>query len=192
MEPDRNDAGGQHPIVDGREYEISFRASWLAGKSKFNARLYFNRLARTFDLAGAIADGNARARQTQPPLASDLRSPISSHFPPVPNANQPVLVSAVASDPDSVAGVTLYYALDGGSWRTLPMQRASLDSEYARFTGTVPGQAANHDRAILSSRHGQDSRRVCLPGARHELARTLRRAGRSGRGGAARTIFASS
>jgi hypothetical protein len=129
------------PIVDGREYEISFRARWLAGRRKLNARLYFNRLARTFDLPAPSRTGTPGG-----PNSTGLRlGPTFSelaHFPAVPNPNQPVLVSAVAGDPDSVEGVTLLYAVDGGAWRSLPMQRASLASEYARFTGTIPGQAA--------------------------------------------------
>jgi hypothetical protein len=132
---------GNVPIVDGREYEISFRARWLAGKRKLNARLYFNRLARTFDVPTPLRTGTPGAPNSTAARIGPTFTELT-HFPPVPNANQPVLVSAVASDPDSVDGVTLHYALDGGSWRTLPMQRASLDSEYTRFTGTVPGQAA--------------------------------------------------
>src|SRR5262249_16610492 len=48
-------------IVDGREYEISFRARWLAGRSKLNVRLYFNRLARTFDLDVPVRTGTPGA-----------------------------------------------------------------------------------------------------------------------------------
>ena len=46
-------------VVDVREYEISFRAKWLAGKRKLNARLYFNRLARTFDLPVPARNGTS-------------------------------------------------------------------------------------------------------------------------------------
>src|SRR6185295_634501 len=39
-------AGGR-AVVTGREYQISFRAKWLAGNNRLNTRLYFNRVAKT-------------------------------------------------------------------------------------------------------------------------------------------------
>jgi hypothetical protein len=64
-------------IVDGREYEISFRAKWIAGRSKLNARLYFNRLARTVDLDVPVRNGtpgalNSRFVPNIGPTYSDL------------------------------------------------------------------------------------------------------------------------
>ena len=38
---------GGRSVVDGREYEISFRAKWLSGSRQINSRLYFDRVART-------------------------------------------------------------------------------------------------------------------------------------------------
>ena len=34
-------------IDDGTDYEISFRAKWVAGASQLNSRLWFNRLSNT-------------------------------------------------------------------------------------------------------------------------------------------------
>src|SRR4030095_2646310 len=44
-------------VVNGREYEISFRAKWLSGDNHLNTRLYFNRVARTTLLAVASPNG---------------------------------------------------------------------------------------------------------------------------------------
>ena len=127
-------------IVDGREYEISFRARWLAGKSKLNARLYFNRLARTFDLAVPARSGtpgavNSRFAANIGPTFSDL-----SHSPVVPAAGLPVTVSVAASDPDGIASMTLRYSINGGAWQSVPMTADA--STLQRFNGTLPGQPA--------------------------------------------------
>ncbi len=125
-------------IVDGREYEIAFRAKWLAGKSKLNARLYFNRLARTIDLAVPLHAGTPGAMNSHyapnlGPTFSDL-----SHAPVVPIANRPVKVSALVSDPDGVESVAVKYSVAGGAWQGTLTTRDSGE----RFTATIPGQAA--------------------------------------------------
>jgi hypothetical protein len=134
------------PVVDGREYEISYRARWLAGGSKLNARLYFNRLARTFDLRVPLRSGtpgaiNSRLAPNLGPTFTDL-----AHAPVVPNPNQPVTVSVSASDPDGIASLALKYSVAGGPWQTTPMtlDLTRLDlSALPRFSGIIPGQAAN-------------------------------------------------
>src|SRR5205085_12580889 len=37
---------GNRDVVNGCEYLISFRATWISGSRQFHTRLYFNRLAR--------------------------------------------------------------------------------------------------------------------------------------------------
>jgi hypothetical protein len=129
-------------IVDGREYEISFRAKWLAGKRKLNARLYFNRLARTFDLAVPLRNGtpgaiNSRVAPNIGPTFSAL-----AHSPVVPSAGQPVEVSVTAEDPDGVGSVNLKYSIAGGAWQTAPMSSVFNDSTIQRFHAAIPGQPA--------------------------------------------------
>ena len=129
-------------IVDGREYEISFRAKWLAGRSLLNSRLYFNRLARTVQLAVPALNGtpgavNSRHLANIGPTFSNL-----CHFPVVPESSQPVTVSVEASDPDGVAAATLFYSVNGGAWQNLPMGTdLSLRSHHA--SATIPGQPAS-------------------------------------------------
>lgn len=126
-----------HRITNGRTYRISLRARWQAGSGLINTRLYFNRLARTTALAVPTAPGtpgaiNSRAVANLGPTYRDLR-----HAPAVPQPGQPVEVSVVAADPDGVAGLTLWYAADGGPFESLPMTAAG-----DRFVATVPGRAA--------------------------------------------------
>jgi hypothetical protein len=128
---------GNTAIVDGREYEISFRARWLAGASKVNARLYFNRLARTFDLPVPLHTGtpgaiNSRYESNIGPTYSGL-----SHSPVVPNAGQGVTISVTASDPDGVPAVTLRYSTAGGPWQSVPMIYLG-----GRFFAIIGGQLA--------------------------------------------------
>lgn len=124
-------------LVSGREYEISLRARWLAGGSRLNARLYFNKLARTLDLAmvprgGTPGAPNSRAVANLGPSVDAM-----SHSPAVPAASQPFVVSADIADPNGVAAATLNYAVNGGAWQSVPM--TALGS---RFTATVPGQGS--------------------------------------------------
>jgi hypothetical protein len=134
-------------VVDGREYEVSFRAKWLAGRSKLNARLYFNRLARTVDLDVPVRNGtpgaiNSRFVSNVGPTFSDF-----AHAPAVPNANAPVTVSVTASDPDGVTSLVLKYSVAGGPWQSVPMTPGSslstLSSQPSTFFARIPGQPAN-------------------------------------------------
>lgn len=129
-------------IVDGREYEVSFRAKWLAGKSLLNSRLYFNRLARTGQLAVPALNGtpgavNSRYATNLGPTFANLR-----HAPVVPEPSQPVTVSVEASDPDGVSVMTLFYSVAGGAWQSAPMTVGTQPSTPTQFTATIPGQPA--------------------------------------------------
>lgn len=128
------------PITNGLVYEVSFRAKWIAGCNRLNTRLYFNRLARTHELAAPSTHGtpgapNSTAVANLGPTFSDLRA-----WPAVPTNGQAVAVSVRSSDPDGLAAATLCYAVNGGSWRELPMG-ATLDVDgTTTLTGGIPGQ----------------------------------------------------
>ena len=103
-------------ITNGTDYEISFRAKWIAGCNRLNTRLYFNRLARTFDLAvpsfaGTPGAPNSRARGNLGPTFGSFR-----HAPVAPAATEPVTVSVVAQDPDGVSTAVLRWSANGGAW----------------------------------------------------------------------------
>lgn len=127
-------AGGR-AIQNGREYEIRFRARWVAGSPLLHTRLFFNRLARTTILptpqkTGTPGYRNSRSVANIGPMCSGLR-----HEPAVPVVRERVHVSVQADDPDGVASVTLWYRLDGSVWRSVPMEQS--DDVY---TGDIPPQ----------------------------------------------------
>lgn len=126
-------------IANNREYEISFRARWVAGSSQLNTRLYFNRLPRTTAIEQPVLRGtpgelNTRRETTIGPTYSDVR-----HSPVVPAPQAPVTVSARASDPSGVATMTLWYSVAGAAWVSVPM---ALGAD-GLHRGVIPGQAAS-------------------------------------------------
>jgi hypothetical protein len=141
---------GTAAIVNGREYEVSFRARWLAGKRKLNTRLYFNRLARTFDLPAALRTGTPGAVNSTATRIGPTFSELA-HAPAVPNPGQPVIVSVAADDPNGVGSVALNYAVDGGSWQSVPL---TLNTDTGKFTGVLPGQ--NAGAIVQFYVHGRD------------------------------------
>lgn len=125
-------------IQAGAQYQISYRAKWLSGSPQMHTRLYFNRAVRTTILEqpenhGTPGAPNSRAAANIGPSYREFR-----HSPAVPAAFEPVVVSAVASDPDGVASMTLWYAVSGGVWQSSAMTLAG-----GKWTATIPGQAAS-------------------------------------------------
>ncbi len=128
-----------HRITNGRTYRISLRARWQAGSNQLSTRLYFNRLARTTALAVPALHGtpgapNRAAEANLGPTYRDLH-----HAPVVPQPGEPVVVSVVAADPDGVAGLTLWYAVDSGGPASEPM----TDLGDGRFSAVVAGRPAS-------------------------------------------------
>jgi lamin tail-like protein/CotH protein len=125
-------------IANGTQYEISFKAKWVAGSNQLNSRLYFNRLPRTTlidrpEMNGSPGVQNTRYQADVGPTFSDL-----SHFPPVPFESEPVTVSVAATDPDGVASMTLRWRIDGQSWNSVAM---TIDGA-GTGTGQIPPQPA--------------------------------------------------
>jgi hypothetical protein len=128
-------AGG-HPIVNGKTYKVSFRARWVSGSNRLNTRLYFNRLARTTVLPVPEPNGTPGAQNTAFQANLGPSYAAFGHSPAVPAAFEPVLVSVVASDPDGVAGVTLWTSVAGGEATATSMQ----DAGGGTYQAVVPGQ----------------------------------------------------
>jgi len=131
-------AGGV-AVTNGLEYEISFRAKWVAGCNRLNTRLFFNRLARVTELAVPAQTGtpgaqNSRRVENAGPTFTGLR-----HDPPVPTNGQAMTVSVMAADPDGVASGALWYAVGDGAWQTVPMAMAPSAGATA-LTAGIPGQ----------------------------------------------------
>jgi hypothetical protein len=124
--------------TDGRTYEISFRAKWLAGHGLLNTRLYFDRLARTTQLLVPATNGTPGAANSAyvgniGPTCSGLQ-----HQPVVPDAGIPVSVSVAADDPDGIGTIKLWFGIEGSSWTSVNMTNAGGDV----YAATLPGQPA--------------------------------------------------
>ena len=129
---------GNTAIVDGRTYEISFRAKWLAGSRQVNHRLYFSRASyttvldapQTFGTPGAV---NSVYVANHGPTYEKL-----GHSPIVPAPSQAVTVTVRATDPDGIAAMTLRYNFNGGAWNNVTMTAGAG----GLYTGTIGGQSS--------------------------------------------------
>ncbi len=126
-------------ITNGLVYEISYRARWLSGSNRLNTRLYFNRCAKTTELLRTDEPGTPGVvnSTTQSNIGPSILQ--MTHSPVVPNANVPVTITATAADPDGVSGLTLYYAVNSGSFSTVAMTLNSAGD----YQAVIPGQAAS-------------------------------------------------
>jgi len=126
-------------VVNGREYQISFRARCLAGSSLLNTRLYFNRVARTTALPVPALNGTPGARNSRSetnigPTFSNLR-----HEPVIPQPAGPVTVSITAQDPQGVTNCALWWSTNGGPFMSAAMTVGAVSPSYA---GSIPGYPA--------------------------------------------------
>lgn len=130
-------AGGAS-VINGREYEISFRAKWVGGNNALLSRLYFNRLPRVTQVAVPALNGTPGAVNSR--YATNIGPTYTgfSHTPVVPAAGEPVSVTVLAADPNGVTNVTLRWSVNGGAWSQTTMLRQAD----GRHGGTIPGQVA--------------------------------------------------
>jgi hypothetical protein len=127
-------------VNNGTVYEISFRARWVEGSNQVLTRLYFNRfpkrhLVEVPGQAGTPGAINSRYMANTGPTWSHFQ-----HDPVVPDAGEPVMVSAEVKDPAGVdpASLLLWYRVGSGAWNSVPMQAVTN----ARYRAAIPGQAA--------------------------------------------------
>jgi hypothetical protein len=128
------------PVANGLQYEISFRAKWLAGCNKMNTRLYFNRLAHTTDLLVTTSGGTPGARNSRYETNIGPTFVNLQHTPVVPTATNAVTVSVNASDLNNVASAKLFYSVNGGAWQNITLTVNPLPS--VSLQGTIPAQAS--------------------------------------------------
>ncbi len=125
-------------ITSGREYQISYRARWVAGNNLVNTRLYFNRVARTAvlpmpALTGTPGAQNSRFVPNAGPTFSDF-----GHTRVVPQPGEPVTVTVVAEDPSGVNSCEVFWSVNSGAWASAAM----IHQGGGVYTGTIPGQSA--------------------------------------------------
>lgn len=123
-------------VVNGREYEISFRARWLSGNHLVHTRLYFNRIPHTFRLERPLIIGTPGQPNSTLLANAGPTSQSLTHFPVVPAAGESTAISVELSDPDGVASATLHYRVEGGAFSTVAMV-GSNDI----WSANIPGQA---------------------------------------------------
>ena len=123
------------PVVNGTQYEISYRARWISGNNLLNTRLYFNRVARTTALPYPQLNGTPGAANSVyvPNLGPTFAS--FQHQPVVPLANQAVTVFVRAQDPQGVTNCSVFWAVNGGAWSNAPMGLTN-----GVYAGTIPKQ----------------------------------------------------
>jgi hypothetical protein len=176
-------------VVNGRVYEISFRAKWLGGNNLLNTRLYFNRVARTTELAMPRSFGTPGAPNSILTTNSGPTFEGVFHTPVIPVANEPVVITARVSDPDGLGPVDVHWRWDNGQWqRTAMTARERLDtSGYVAYEATLPGQGsgklvqfyvqANDTKGVVSlfPPEGPDSRALYRVDAGEPLMPQLHR-----------------
>lgn len=126
-------------VINGHNYQISFRAKWISGSNLLNTRLYFDRVAKTTaidvpQLNGTPGARNSRYQANIGPTFSDLSQNIV-----YPSASQAVTISVRAADPQNVSSVSLFYSVNGSAFTSTPMTLQST----GLYTGTIPGQATS-------------------------------------------------
>ncbi|MEZ6116712.1 MAG: lamin tail domain-containing protein [Pirellulaceae bacterium] len=125
---------GNRRITDGTEYEISFRAKWVAGNGQLNNRLFFGRLSNTAVLdiprnGGTPGAQNGSYQENTGPTYSGFQ-----HTPATPLENQEVTVRVQAADSDGVQNVKLFWREDRGEWNSADMTLSGN-----QYQGTIPG-----------------------------------------------------
>ncbi|HTI99972.1 MAG TPA: lamin tail domain-containing protein [Dongiaceae bacterium] len=124
-------------VVNGQEYEISFRARWIAGNNLLNTRLYFDRVARTTALTVPQVNGTPGAVNSC--YTNNIGPTFSGfqHQPVVPASGQAVSVYVQAQDPQGVTNCTVWWAVNGGAWSS-----AAMTLTNGMYAATIPGQPA--------------------------------------------------
>ncbi|MFT5523507.1 MAG: hypothetical protein ACI9HK_001454 [Pirellulaceae bacterium] len=126
-------------LVNGGDYEMSFRLRWVAGNSQLNNRLYFNRASNTALLEvpenlGTPGAVNSNFLANAGPTYESLR-----HSPAVPLPSETVTVTIAASDPDGLSQVDLIWRVNADQFSTTPM---TLGGD-GLYRAIIPERAAN-------------------------------------------------
>ncbi|HVY69499.1 MAG TPA: lamin tail domain-containing protein, partial [Verrucomicrobiae bacterium] len=131
-------------VADGRTYQISFRAKWVAGNNRLNTRLYFNRLAQTTSLPRPAQRGTPGARNSTFTGNTGPNYFGLHHSPLVPQPADPVTVNVAAFDPQGIQSMSLWWSVNGGGWQTISMTPTGGANEpgYTNYQATVPRQSA--------------------------------------------------
>lgn len=134
-------------MAAGNTVTLRYKARWLHGCPEPDLRLNGNWLEATAVLPiptnlGTPGEPNSTYITNAGPALYSV-----THIPPVPAANQSVVVTAKVHDPDGVQSLTLYYRIDPATTYTaVPMKDDGTGGDAIAHDGvysaTIPGQSA--------------------------------------------------
>ncbi len=125
-------------IANGTPYQISFRARWVTGGNQLHTRCYFNRLARVNVIDRPANPGTPSAVNSRNITNAGPTFTTLNHSPAVPAVSAVATVSCIATDPDGMGSMTLFYSVNGGAFASTSMSTTGG----GKYTGSIPGQAA--------------------------------------------------
>jgi len=126
-------------IRNGREYEISLRAKWITGCSRLNSRFFVSRVMRTDLLTVPLDNGTPGAQNSTFTANAGPTYSEFSHSPIIPAAGESITVSTVVDDSDTIASMTLFWNVNGGSFTSAAMNHQG-DGKYS---GIIPGRSSS-------------------------------------------------
>jgi hypothetical protein len=134
-------------LSNGQIATIRAKVRWLKGFPEIIIRTEGNYLEALTRMQlpnnlGTPGLANSQARANNAPAIYDVQ-----HYPILPAANQPVVVSVRISDPDGLSGTTLRYRLDPSTNFTSVTMRddgtgGDTIANDGIYSGTIPGQAS--------------------------------------------------
>ena len=132
-------------LKDGDKVTIRARVRWLRGWPEILFRIkgnYLESFGRLKVPATAGTPGAPNSRKV--PNAGPAFAGVT-HFPAVPAAGEPVVVTARIDDPDNVAMAQLYYRVDPGTNRvSVPLRDDGLEGDLLAgdgiYSAIIPGQ----------------------------------------------------
>ena len=130
---------GNTPLVDGVEYEVSYRARWLAGSPQLQTSAYFQKLSQVTILPVPTRHGTPGAVNTRRVANAGPTLRALTHRPILPRTNETVTISVAATDPDGVASLQLSYRVNPETHFTSVAMAALSD---AGWGAEIPAQSA--------------------------------------------------
>jgi hypothetical protein len=145
-----------NPLVAGQTVTLRFKARWLRGWPEVLLRLNGNWLEATAALPVPSNLGTPGGPNSQYVTNAGPAMYNVTHTPSLPAANQAVVVTAQAHDPNGIQSLTLYYRLDPATnYTAVPMNDGGTNGDAIAgdgvFSAVIPGQAANQVVAFYIS-----------------------------------------
>jgi hypothetical protein len=158
-------------LAAGMTATLRFKARWLHGWPEALMRLNGNWLEATGPLPVPNNLGTPGMPNSQYITNAGPAIYSVTHNPPVPAANQSIVVTALVHDPDGVQNLTLYYRLDPATtYSSVPMKDNGTGGDAiagdGTFSATIPGRAANQIVAFYISATDSNSAASRFPAIR--------------------------